>query len=120
MHRILRRGIPYGADFVPGEQLYPGTGPVPDDQDRGLLFLCYQASIENGFEFIQHSWINNSDFPDPGQADGQDPIVSQNQDAPMFPLGNVHLTTSRWVITTGADYFFSPSIPALQTLGADA
>ncbi|MFD1929604.1 hypothetical protein ACFSFY_16295 [Sporosarcina siberiensis] len=38
---ILRRGIPYGKPF----ELAP-------DQERGLLFMSYQTSIENLFEFM--------------------------------------------------------------------
>ena len=50
-HRLLRRGIPYGEP-----SLSSPTAPVPDTEDaayRGLLFLAYQTSIENQFEFLQ-------------------------------------------------------------------
>ena len=114
-HRVLRRGIPYGPEFVPNEPAY-GAGAVPDAQDRGLLFLCYQASIARGFEFIQTQWANVPDFPNAG--DGEDPIMAQNNAAPPFALNqNTHLTTARWVITTGGEYFFSPSIAGLRHLG---
>lgn len=117
-HRILRRGIPYGPEFVPTEPAY-GGGPVADGQDRGLLFICYQSSIERGFEFVQTSWANQPDFPDPG--DGEDPIISQNVTATPFPLpDNPHFTTPRWVITTGGDYFFAPSLSAIRQLGGQA
>ena len=55
-HRILRRGIPYG----PVSESTPDA-PKPDDVDRGLLFLCYQTSIQNQFEFVQACWANNLD-----------------------------------------------------------
>lgn len=126
-HRILRRGIPYGPEFAAGEEPYPGAGAPPDTQDRGLLFLCYQASIERGFEFIQSRWANRNDFPQTG--DGRDPIISQdvgaNADDPQsgrqFTLPRsgadaVHLAVDRWVITTGGDYFFSPSLAAIDEL----
>jgi Dyp-type peroxidase family len=113
-HRILRRGIPYGPEVEPTETPYGGE-PVPDNRDRGLLFLCYQASIERGFEFIQRSWVNRADFPAPDS--GQDPIISQNSAAPSFPLpANPHLMTQRWVITTGGEYLFAPSISAIRHL----
>jgi len=118
-HRITRRGITYGPEFVEGEAPY-GGGPVPeDDRDRGLLFICYQSSIERGFEFIQGQWANKPDFPDADA--GQDPIISQNVANPPFtiPPNNVHLTTERWVITTGGEYFFSPAISALQHLAGE-
>lgn len=115
-HRLLRRGIVYGPDFVPTEHPYPGSGPVPEDQDRGLLFLCYQSSIARGFEFVQQSWANTADFPQSG--DGVDPIITQNRADPPFALPpDHHLTTQRWVTTTGGDYYFSPSISALGQLG---
>ncbi len=37
-HRIIRAGIAFGDD---------------DAADKGLLFVCYQTSIQNQFEFIQ-------------------------------------------------------------------
>ena len=57
-HRLLRRGIPFGDPFDPTI--------VPDDGNRGLLFLAYQTSIENQFEFVIKNWVNNPDFKDPG------------------------------------------------------
>jgi Dyp-type peroxidase family len=116
-HRILRRGIPYGPEVQPTETPY-GTEPVPDERDRGLLFIGYQSSITGGFEFIQRSWANKSDFPDPGS--GQDPIISQSA-APAFPLPvNPQFATQRWVTTTGGDYFFAPSISAIGLLGGSS
>jgi len=115
-HRILRRGIVYGPEFVETEPPY-GGGVVPDTQDRGLLFMCFQASIERGFEFIQGQWANKPDFPQAG--DGRDPIISQDVAAPQLalPPNNPHVTTARWVTTTGGEYFFAPSISALRHLG---
>jgi Dyp-type peroxidase family len=119
-HRILRRGIPYGPEFQPGEPPYPGAGPVPDTQDRGLLFLCYQGSLARGFEFIQSQWANKPDFPQPG--DGRDPIISQDVAEREFnlPPQNPHLLMQRWVQTTGGEYFFAPSISAIRRLGQAA
>ena len=31
----------------------------------GLLFICFQSDIENGFEFIKKKWLNNKAFPVP-------------------------------------------------------
>jgi Dyp-type peroxidase family len=120
-HRILRRGVPYGPEVASGETAY-GEGPVPDNQDRGLLFLCYQASIIRGFEFVQAQWANQDGFPQ--AEDGRDPIISQDVADPGFTLprdsGALHLTLSRWVITTGGEYFFSPSIEALRSLSGQS
>lgn len=118
-HRILRRGITYGTEFQPMENPYPDSGNPPDEQDRGLLFACYQASIERGFEFIQTQWANQEDFPQAG--DGRDPITAQDVAAPTFSMPpDRHLILQRWVITTGGEYFFSPSISALRQLAGDS
>jgi Dyp-type peroxidase family len=42
-HRILRRAMPYDSG---GE--------------KGLLFVCYQASLAAGFEYIHQRWANGS------------------------------------------------------------
>lgn len=119
-HRIARRGIAYGPEFVPTEPAYPGSGPVPTEQDRGLLFICYQSSITQGFEFIQTQWANKPDFPIGGA--GEDPIISQDAAEGTFalPPSDVHLTFQRWVMTTGGEYFISPSLSALRMLSGMA
>lgn len=115
-HRMLRRGIPYGPEFQPTEQPY-GQGPVGDDRDRGLLFICYQSSLARSFNFVQQSWANTGDFPQ--AADGEDPIISQALAQREFnlPPQGTHLLMARWVFTTGGEYFFSPSLSALHQLG---
>jgi deferrochelatase/peroxidase EfeB len=117
-HRILRRGIPYGTSFRPslGAQSH-GPKSVSDPDDRGLLFLCYQRSIKDQFEFIQTTWVNNADFPQTG--DGQDPIIAQSSSGPFVcPVSkkNSPLTLNHFVTTTGGEYFFQPSISALKKL----
>lgn len=114
--RILRRGISYGPEFIESESPYPPSGGPPADQDRGLLFLCYQASIAEQFEHIQGQWANKEEFPQPG--DGRDPITSQDTPEPTFriPPSTDHLVLQRWVITTGGEYFFAPSKSALRSI----
>jgi deferrochelatase/peroxidase EfeB len=61
-HRIMRRGIPFGASLPAGT---PSTDPAARPAypaDRGLLFLCYQASISRQFETIQRHFVNDPDF----------------------------------------------------------
>ena len=116
-HRILRRGIPFGIGMH-----MPATGlnsHFTDDQvSRGLLFWAYQSDITRQFEFIQKAWVNNQNFPEPG--DGVDPVMSQPKVAPLQcpfkakPLAAVAL--KHFVTTNGGEYFFAPSIAALTML----
>lgn len=97
-HRIMRAGIPYGPEV--------SESPAAE---RGLLFVCYQTSIENQFEFVQGSWSNNPSFvfgkvrpPTPAAVSngpalappfppfapqvlvGHDPIIGQAGGSPRF------------------------------------
>jgi len=47
--RILRRGFSYGSRFVPGTE----------QEERGLLFMAYNASIAQQYEVIQR-WLNGA------------------------------------------------------------
>ena len=106
--RLLRRGIAYGAS------LNLTNPPAHDDGNRGLLFLCYQASIENQFEFVQKAWVNNPGFPSPN--DGVDPVIAQAPTG-LFSCPGANPSAipalKHFVTTTGGDYFFQPSISAL-------
>jgi Dyp-type peroxidase family len=114
-HRIIRRGIPYGA---------PLKGSKDDGQDRGLLFLGYQANIRTQFEHVWLSWLNNSDFP--AEEVGTDPLVGhsttphQSRAALVARLdddgGTAQLRLPEFVSLIYGGYFFSPSIPALARL----
>jgi deferrochelatase/peroxidase EfeB len=46
---IMRRGIPYGVEMDADEKKGPKS-----QKDRGLLFVCYQTSLSNGFQFIKN------------------------------------------------------------------
>jgi deferrochelatase/peroxidase EfeB len=94
-HRLLRRGIPFGRPLRHGDAFSTPDEPLEEDHaDRGLLFLAYQTSIEDQFEFITKNWANNPDFKEPEGSDvrplaegkprepnersGYDPIIGQN------------------------------------------
>jgi len=106
-HRILRRGIPYGP---PGE----------DDENRGLLFLSYQTSIERQFEFLFNSWLDEPDLREPGE--GVDTIVGSATGFGLpVPDGDGRRLVSLkpgapFSMMTGGGYFFAPSVSALRWL----
>lgn len=114
-HRLLRRGIPFGASIGPG----PG-GKATDP--RGLLFFCYQKDLEQQFEFVQSQWVNDQHFPPfpTGVTPGEDPIIAQSASG-TFQLdpSKPNISVKHFVTTTGGEYFFAPSIEALQKIGAN-
>jgi Dyp-type peroxidase family len=126
-HRIRRAGITFGPEMAPGETV--------TRHSRGLLFVCYQTSIERQFEYIQRH-ANNPDFvsgkvrPISGApvTPGFDPIIGQaavegaremDEPYPNYPAGNRRTTLEmprQFVVLTAAGYFFMPSISALRTV----
>ncbi len=127
-HRILRAGITFGPEVASGE--------TTTSHSRGLLFVCYQTSIERQFEYLQRRHANDPGFvsgkvrPMSGAPvmPGFDPIIGQaaNEGAremdepyPNYPAGNRRTTLEiprQFVVLTAAGYFFMPSISALRTV----
>jgi Dyp-type peroxidase family len=111
-HRLLRRGIPYGPPLA-------ADARWDDGQDRGLLFLAYQASLALQFEHVQRRWFDDVKFPRDG--DGPDPLVGAPSGPRVVSLrqqgGRVSsLSLERFVSVTAGGYFFAPSIRALAQL----
>ncbi|KAI9652145.1 MAG: hypothetical protein M1831_007177 [Alyxoria varia] len=115
--RILRRGIQFGEE-VTAEEANSGKTL----EERGLLFVAYSSNIVDGFQFIQQSWANAVNFPiNKPEVPGFDPIVGQANGGPRSMTGSnpnaqsVSLAfPTEWVLSRGGEYFFSPSIPALE------
>jgi Dyp-type peroxidase family len=126
-HRIIRAGIPFGPEVEPGE--------TTTRQSRGLMFVCYQTSIERQFEFIQSRYTNNPGFVEgklrPGGGvvtPGFDPVIGQapgnglremDEPFPNYPSGNRRTILdlpNQFVMLTAAAYFFMPSITTLRTV----
>jgi hypothetical protein len=96
--QVLRRGIPWGSPYRPGEA----------ESDRGLLFMCRQTSLEDQFELLTARW----DEPGP----------------PARGAGEIRARRTRRSARSsdrspspGAGYFFGRSLPTLRALadGAD-
>lgn len=108
-HRILRRGRKYGPKL---------EDPAHDDgQPRGLLFMCLNTDIARQFEFVQQTWLLNSNFAT--LFDETDPLVGPKgtltlKDKPLRCIVEVETFTQ----LVGGDYFFLPSLPAIHYLSS--
>lgn len=115
-HRIIRRGIPYGEPLAPGAE--------DDGRDRGVIFMCLQASIARQFEFVQAQWFNGGNTFALG--DDQDVLLGAQSATPpnkMIVPGEPPFFASplsRVVSVKGGEYFFVPGINGLQYLAAVA
>jgi Dyp-type peroxidase family len=110
MHRILRRGRPYGMLGAPTEG---------DNSERGLFFICLNASIANQFELVQHSWINNPAFAGlDGDIDPLSHVAGGDFTIQARPF-NIRLPRPEPFVTVrGGTYFFMPGLNALRQLCA--
>ena len=112
-HRILRVGRSYTLDS--------GAGGKPE---KGLVFICFNASFERQYEFIQQTWMSAQNFQ--GLRGEKDPLIGNQQidvngSAGRFTIprweGGIELTNlPSFVTTRGGGYFFMPSRAALQYL----
>lgn len=126
-HRILRAGISFGPEVMPGE--------TRTAHSRGLMFVCYQIAIGRQFEWLQARFANDPGYvpgkrrPDDGSpvTPGYDLIIGQapastartmDEPAPNYPAGNRRMSLEmprQFVNLTAAGYFFMPSLSALRT-----
>lgn len=125
IRRVLRRGIPYGPPLAPGVD-------DPVNTDRGLLFLSYQTSISQQFEFLCSQWMNSAMLPRNPSAIieglGFDMVVGQSSTTARNRFAYLPNTTAQqrlstdaflprdWVVATGGGYFFTPSISAIRSI----
>lgn len=106
--RIVRRGITYGdrPDLADGSTLEPPSAGV------GLLFMCFQASLDQFF--IQQDGADSNDFVQPGV--GLDAVIGHHPDPvpQTWPsTATTKFTMSNFVTMLGGEYFFAPSIAFL-------
>lgn len=108
-HRILRRGRTFGRP--------PADPRTEDNVERGLLFVCLNADIARQFEFIQQTWMMNRNFA--SLYDETDPLVGPEGG---FTIGEQPLRrivqVKTFIQTAGGEYFFLPSLPALDYLAS--
>lgn len=126
LHIMARRGQTYG---IRTDNLNDGALDNKPSKDVGLLFMAFNANIEEQFEFVQTIWANNPGFPrmTPGRtAPGPDPVIGQAQrgqiDCPKgwgadFKKPGEHKPTApvpETVRMKGGEYFFMPSLAFLR------
>lgn len=98
-HRIIRRGMPYTTNGDAGE--------------RGLMFACYQASIERQFEFVQSQWCMDGNAlglgsdPDFIAGGPKGKMTIQGRPPRFVPMRS-------FVTNRGGEYLFAPGIAGLR------
>lgn len=97
---LLRRGITFGLEI---------------DQpqfERGLLFVAFQTSIVDQFEFLMNDWVNEANKPHP--KGGVDPIISATRNTKISLVNGTNKfdlpIPGGWVVATGGEYMFAPGI----------
>lgn len=98
-HRIIRRGMPYGPPLP--------EGPTEDQDrdDRGLVFVCFNASISRQFESIQLQWLN----------DGNSFHLGHDSD---FLLGDP-IGTGKMTVQGKPPFFLAPQGPLVRMRGGE-
>jgi Dyp-type peroxidase family len=116
-HRMIRRGMPYGAPLEEGATSDDGT-------DRGLVFVSFQASISRQFEAVQMQWLNDGNIFGLGHdrdfvlgspatdVSGANRGKMTIQGDPPFFLSPMEA----FVKTRGGEYLFVPGISALAAI----
>lgn len=108
-HRMIRRGMPYGRPL-------PDDTTEPDGQERGLVFVCYVASLARQFEGVQAQWIEDGNIFSLGHdkdfLTGSHSAQATKMTVQGFPP--FFLSPRRAFVTTrGGEYLFLPGITAL-------
>jgi Dyp-type peroxidase family len=104
-HQILRRSAVYG------------DMDDPDRGECGLLFQCFQSTLEMGFEYILKNWARNADHPIPGC--GPDALLGDGRDWPPQPEGFSpgQNEIRKFTQILYGEYFYFPPIPFFSQTG---
>jgi deferrochelatase/peroxidase EfeB len=141
LHIMARRGITYEDT---ARMIHPDGLPESDSTDEfktkvlphlpandvGLLFMAYNARLDEQFVFTQKLWANNINFPPPllkeGTTPGIDPVIGMGANVPdgqIYPnewddqsSGGTGFDFMGFVHMKGGEYFFAPSLNYLRNL----
>jgi len=114
---IIRAGIPYGSEITKDEER-TGESSTKLEDKRGLLFVSYQSSLDQGFVRQTRFYGCNDYFPPTSLVPakyGQDPIIGGPPPEgsvgvqPKYGVEQKYFVTSR-----GGEYFFVPPISTLK------
>jgi Dyp-type peroxidase family len=114
-HRLIRRGMGYGAPLAAGRT-------DDDGHERGLMFVAYQAALERQFEFIQRQWLGDGNALRLG-ADRDPILASDGSRGAMVIQGRPPIFIEAipgFVRTRGGGYYLLPGIAGLSALAAGA
>jgi len=114
IHRLIRRGATYGRPYDPN-----ALSEADDEVARGSIFLFISAKAMATIEFLQQEWINDGDFI--GAGGERDPIIGRQEEGATFTIPKAPVRRRIQGIQTfnvlkGGEYFFLPSISALNWL----
>jgi Dyp-type peroxidase family len=104
---IVRRGIPYDEAGRHGDlEWFP-------EKEVGLLFMCFQSSIVDGFELMQQM-TNLADGIIGQKITKENQLYSIHYDNNDLRLKGFSI--DEFVSMKGGEYFFAPSIPFIKNL----
>jgi deferrochelatase/peroxidase EfeB len=100
-------------------------GHLPESS-VGLLFMAYNAKLDNQFVFTQRQWANFAAFPKAPAPPGLDAVIGQNANEPGGQIhakewdnpaaGSEPFDFKGFVTMKGGEYFFAPSLTFLRDL----
>ena len=114
IHRLIRRGTTFGLPYDPN-----AVSEQDDQVPRGAIFLFISARAMATMEFLQEEWINDGDFI--GANGERDPIIGRQEEGATFtipkePARRRIRGIETFNVLRGGEYFFMPSISALNWL----